>query len=67
MLYRLSSNDIAVIWIAALIAGFALWGYIDPKLLLAWIVWILGASVARYVLQKLYLRKLPGPSEAARW
>ena len=50
-----------------LIAAFALWGYISDKLLVAWLIWLVLASLVRIVLKRAYRMRRPGPEAAARW
>ncbi len=67
LLYRLSGNDVPAILIISAIAAFALWGYISDKLLLAWLIWLVLASLVRFVLKRAYRLRRPGPEAAARW
>ena len=67
LLYRLSGNDVPAILLTSAIAGFALWGYISDKLLVAWLIWLVLASLVRIVLKRAYYLRRPGPEAAARW
>ena len=67
LLYRLSGEDTPMILLVAAIAVFALWGVVKISLLLAWALWLVAASVARYLLARLYARMQPEPDQAARW
>ena len=67
LLYRLSGEDTPLILLVAAVAVFALWGVVKVSLLLAWAVWLISASVARFLLSRLYQRVQPGPDQAARW
>src|SRR6266571_1246323 len=67
LLYRLSGKDVPAILLTAAIAAFALWGYISDKLLFAWLIWLVLASVVRLVLKRAYHLRQPGPDAAARW
>ncbi len=67
LLYRLSGNDVPAILLTSAIAGFALWGYISDKLLVAWLIWLVLASLVRIVLKRAYHLRRPGPEAAARW
>jgi signal transduction histidine kinase len=67
LLYRLAGKDIPAILLTAAIAAFALWGYISDKLLVAWLIWLVLASLVRIVLNRAYRLRQPGPEGAARW
>ena len=67
LLYRLSGDDTPMILLVAAIAVFALWGVVKISLLLAWALWLVAASVARYLLARLYARMQPEPDQAPRW
>ena len=67
LLYRLSGNDVPAILLTSAIAAFALWGYISDKLLAAWLIWLVLASLVRFVLKRAYRLRQPGPEAAARW
>src|SRR6266853_677092 len=67
LLYRLSGNDVPAILVTSAIAAFALWGYISDKLLFAWLIWLVLASLVRFVLKRAYPLRRPGPEAAARW
>src|SRR6266849_2466948 len=67
LLYRLSGNDVPAILLTSVIAAFALWGYISEKLLVAWLIWLVLASLVRIVLKRAYGLRRPVPGAAARW
>jgi len=67
LLYRLSGTDVPYILVPSAIAAFALWGYISDKLLFAWLVWLVLASLVRIALKRAYQLRQPGPEAAARW
>jgi PAS domain S-box-containing protein len=67
LLYRLSGNDVPAILLTSAIAGFALWGYISDKLLVAWLIWLVFASLVRILLNRAYRLRRPGAEAAARW
>ena len=67
LLYRLSGNDVPAILLTSAIAAFALWGYISDKLLFAWLIWLVLASLVRIILKRAYRLRQPGPEGAARW
>jgi len=67
LLYRLSGNDVPAILLTSAIAGFALWGYISDKLLVAWLIWLVLASLVRILLKRAYQLRRPGPEAAGRW
>jgi PAS domain S-box-containing protein len=67
LLYRLSGNDVPAILLTSVIAAFALWGYISDKLLVAWLIWLVVASLVRIALKRAYHLRRPGPEGAARW
>ena len=66
LLYRLSGNDVPAILLTSAIAAFALWGYISDKLLAAWLIWLVLASLVRIALKRAYHLRRPGPEAAAR-
>ena len=67
LLYRLSGNDVPAILLTSVIAAFALWGYISDKLLVAWLIWLVVASLVRIVLKRAYRLRRPGPEAAGSW
>jgi PAS domain S-box-containing protein len=67
LLYKLSGEDTPMILLVASIAVFALWGVVKVSLLLAWALWLIAASVARFLLSRLYQRVQPAPDQATRW
>jgi signal transduction histidine kinase len=67
LLYRLSGNDVPAILLTSAIAAFALWGYISDKLLFAWLIWLVLASLVRLALKRGYRLRQPGPEAAGRW
>jgi len=67
LLYRLSGNDVPAILLASGIAAFALWGYISDKLIAAWLIWLVLASLVRMGLRRAYNLRRPGPEAAAKW
>lgn len=67
LLYRLSGEDTPMILFVASVAVFALWGVVKLSLLLAWALWLIAASVARYLLARLYRRVQPTPDQAGKW
>jgi PAS domain S-box-containing protein len=67
LLYRLAGKDVPAIFIVSAIAAFALWGYISDTLLVAWLIWLIVASVVRVGLNRAYHMRRPGPEGAQRW
>jgi len=67
LLYRLSGNDVPAILVTSAVATFALWGYISEKLLVAWMIWLVLASLVRILLNRAYRLRRPGPEAAERW
>jgi signal transduction histidine kinase len=67
LLFRLAGSDVPAIFIVSAIAGFALWGYISDALLVAWLIWLVVASLVRYALNRAYSMRRPGPGGAERW
>lgn len=67
LLYRLSGNDVPAILLASGIAAFALWGYISDKLIAAWLIWLVLASLVRVGLNRLYRLRRPAAEAAASW
>ena len=67
LLYRLSGNDVPAILVTSAVTAFALWGYISDKLLVAWMIWLVIASLVRILLNRAYRLRQPGPEAAARW
>ena len=67
MLYRLSATDVHLIFIAAGITAFALWGQVGVKLMALWFIWLGVASAVRYALARIYRRRRPASEDAARW
>jgi len=67
LLYRLSGNDVPAILLTSAVAAFGLWGYIGDKLLVAWLIWLVLASLVRILLNRAYRLRRPGPEAAERW
>jgi signal transduction histidine kinase len=67
LLYRLSGTDVPYILLPSAIAAFALWGYIGDRLLFAWLIWLVLASLVRIALRRAYQLRRPGPEAAATW
>ena len=67
LLYRMCGEDTPVILLTGALAAFALWGVVKVSLLLSWALWLCGASFARYVLARIYMRRNPPPEDAAKW
>jgi signal transduction histidine kinase len=67
LLYRLSGKDVPAILLTSAIAAFALWGYVSDNLLVSWLIWLVLASLIRFVLNRLYHVRSPAPDAAARW
>ncbi len=67
LLYRLSGNDVPAILLTSAVAAFGLWGYIGDQLLVAWLIWLVLASLVRILLNRAYRLRRPGPEAAARW
>jgi len=53
--------------VTSAVTAFALWGYISDKLLVAWMIWLVIASLVRILLNRAYRLRQPGPEAAARW
>ncbi|HET7765615.1 MAG TPA: ATP-binding protein [Burkholderiales bacterium] len=67
LLYRFAGSDVPAIFIVSAIAAFALWGYIADALLAAWLIWLLVTSLVRFILNRAYRMRHPGPEGAQRW
>jgi PAS domain S-box-containing protein len=67
LLYRLSGSDIPVILLTSAVAAFALWGYVNDNLLISWMIWLVVASLLRFLLNRAHRMRQPGPAAAARW
>ena len=67
MLYRLCGTDVPVIFLAAGVTAFALWGNVSAKLMALWFIWLGAASVLRYALARIYRRRRPAAQDAAQW
>jgi len=67
LLFRLAGKDVPAIFAVSVIAAFALWGYISDQLLVAWLVWLVVASLVRIAFNRVYAVRKPGPEGALRW
>src|SRR5262249_45059942 len=67
LLFRLAGKDVPAIFGVSVIAAFALCAYISDRLLAAWLVWLVLASLARIALNRAYALRKPGPEGAQRW
>src|SRR5258706_6013134 len=67
LLYRLCGSDVPTIILTSAVAAFALWGYVGDNLLVSWLIWLGTASLLRFLLNRAYRIRQPGPEGAARW
>lgn len=67
LLYRFSMQDVPALLFATGVTAFALWGYIEFRLLALWLAWIVLACASRAVLRWAYVRANPPASQAAAW
>lgn len=67
LLYRFDERDVLPLVLIAVIAGFALWGFIYPPLLATLLAWFVVMRIARAVMSAVYRRANPPPAAAAKW
>lgn len=66
-LYRRLTRDIPVLLVAALIAAFALWGTVNPTVLIFWLAWFFLTSLVRVALAVDYRRQKSLKRTAKQW
>jgi signal transduction histidine kinase len=67
LLYRLAGKDIPAILLTAGVVAFGLWGIISERLLVAWLIWLVLASLVRLALARAYEVRQPSSDAAVRW
>lgn len=67
LLYKFDRADVLPLILIAVIAAFALWGFIYPPLLISLLTWFVLLRVARALMSAIYRRAAPPPEKAARW
>jgi len=67
LLYRFALKDIVALVFAAGVTAFALWGYVEIRLLGLWLGWIALACSVRVILYRIHLRLDPPPEAASSW
>jgi len=67
LLYRFALQDVVALLLATGVTAFALWGYVETRLLALWLGWMACACVARVILYRTHLRLNPPPEAARSW
>src|SRR3990167_7313712 len=67
LLYRFALQDVLALLLATGVTAFALWGYVETRLLALWLGWMECACVARVILYRTHLRLNPPPEAARAW
>ena len=67
LLYRLSGKDAPAILVASAVVAFGLWGNIGDRMLAAWLVWLVVATLVRLGLSRAYRLRQPKADSAGRW
>lgn len=67
LLYRFAHQDIVALAFATGVTAFALWGYVEVRLLGLWLVWMALACAVRVVLHRIHSRLNPPPEAARLW
>ena len=67
LLYRFALQDVVALLFATGVTAFALWGYVEARLLALWLVWIALACTVRVILHQTHMRFRPAPQAAASW
>lgn len=67
LLYRFALQDVIALLFATGVTAFALWGYVEARLLALWLGWIGLACTVRVVLYQAHLRLNPAPEAARSW
>jgi PAS domain S-box-containing protein len=67
LLYRFAHQDIVALAFATGVTAFALWGYVEVRLLGLWLVWMVLACTVRVVLHRVHSRFNPPPEAARLW
>ena len=67
LLYRFALKDIVALVFAAGVTAFALWGYVEIRLLGLWLGWMALACAVRVILYRAHLHINPPPEAARSW
>ena len=67
LLYRFALQDVLALILATGVTAFALWGYVETRLLALWLGWMACACAARVILYRTHLRLNPPPEAARSW
>ena len=67
LLYRFALQDVLALLFATGVTAFALWGYVEVRLLALWLGWIVLACTVRVILYQTHLRLNPPPEAARSW
>ena len=67
LLYRFALQDMVALAFATGVTAFALWGYVETRLLGLWLVWMALACAVRVILFRIHSRLNPPPEAARFW
>ena len=67
LLYRFALQDMVALSVATGVTAFALWGYVEMRLLGLWLVWMALACATRVILFRVHSRLNPPPEAAQFW
>jgi len=67
LLYRFALQDVIALLLATAVTAFALWGFVELRLLALWVAWIVVACSTRVLLYQAHRRLKPGPAAARSW
>ncbi len=67
LLYRFALQDMVALAFATGVTAFALWGYVETRLLGLWLAWMALACAVRVILFRIHSRLNPPPEAARFW
>lgn len=67
LLYRFALQDIVALVFATGVTAFALWGFVETRLLGLWLAWMALACTVRVILHRIHSRLNPPPEAARLW
>ena len=67
LLYENANTGVAITVVIATLLAYAQWDVVPPAVIVAWLVYMLVVSIARFVLAQRYWRTWPTEAATSRW
>jgi signal transduction histidine kinase/ActR/RegA family two-component response regulator len=67
LLYQNANTGVAITVVIATLLAYAQWEVVPPAVIMAWLVYMLVVSIARFVLAQRYWRTSPAEAATSRW